>query len=82
MNKFCYKLWLQKYSELLKSLFSNDQLQGFGGSMGRAPEFDSQRPHGDSQLSVTPVPGTLNTTFSSLQATGMYICMQAKHPCT
>jgi hypothetical protein len=45
MNKFCYKLWLQKYSELLKSLFSNDQLQGFGGSMGRAPEFDSLSPH-------------------------------------
>jgi hypothetical protein len=40
----------------------------------RGPRFNSKHPHGGSQLSVTPVPGTLTPLTQ--------ICMQSKQQCT
>ena len=55
-------------------------------STSRGPKFDSQQPHGGSQLSVTPDAQEPNYLFRSQQALNIHGAqthnMQAKHPST
>lgn len=48
------------------------------GCSSRVPRFDSQHPHGGSELPVTPVPGELTPSLGSTGVCVVHVCSQAK----